>query len=107
MFSNGFAEAGYHKQIANRITEPYQFIKVVLTTTEHENWFKLRLANDADPTVKALGEAMLKAYTEAESEVLTDKVWHTPYVDHIYNENGVFEGYCIWEQHRDEDGCVS
>ena len=21
-------------------------------------------------------------------------------------ENGVFEGYCIWEQHRDEDACV-
>lgn len=106
MFSNAFAEAGYHKQVANRITEPYQFIKVVLTTTEYENWFKLRLANDADPTVKALGEVMLKAYNEAEAEILTDKVWHTPYVDHICNENGVFESYCVWEQYHDEDACV-
>ena len=49
---------------------------------------------------------MLKAYTEAEAEMLTDKVWHTPYVDHIYNENEVFESYCVWEQHHDEDTCV-
>ena len=61
-----------------------KYLIVVLTTTEYENWFKLRLANDADPTVKALGETMLKAYNEAEAEILTDKVWHTPYVDHLF-----------------------
>ena len=43
---------------------------------------------------------------ELGKKIQPDKVWHTPYVDHICNENGVFESYCIWEQHRDEDACV-
>ena len=34
-----FAKAGYHKQIVNRLLEPFSHINVVVTATEWENFF--------------------------------------------------------------------
>jgi hypothetical protein len=43
-----------HKQIANRILEPWSHIKVVASATEWDNFFKLRIADDAQPEIKEL-----------------------------------------------------
>ena len=48
-----------HKQVVNRITEPYQHMKVVLTGTDFSNWFWLRYHADADPTIAELANKML------------------------------------------------
>lgn len=50
--------AGAHKQVANRILEPWSHISVVLTSTDFSNWFALRCHPNADPTLKALADAM-------------------------------------------------
>ena len=39
-----------HKQIANRITEPFQMIKVVCTATDFDNFFNLRIHCLSDDT---------------------------------------------------------
>lgn len=49
---------GIHKQHINRILEPFQFIKVVVTATEWDNFFKLRLAPDAQPEMQELAKAI-------------------------------------------------
>ena len=79
MWAEVFAEAGYHKQIANRLIEPYQWMKTVMTATEDDNWFWLRDHNDADPTIHALASVMWEAKQASEPVVLTPNDWHMPY----------------------------
>lgn len=49
---------GIHKQHINRILEPFQFIKVIVTATDWYNFFVLRLAPDAQPEIRELANAI-------------------------------------------------
>lgn len=49
---------GIHKQHINRILEPFQFIHVIVTATEWDNFFNLRLAPDAQPEMQDLAKAI-------------------------------------------------
>ena len=76
-----FDKAGYHKQIVNRVTEPYQFIKVVVSATEWENFFHLRLHKDAQPEIQELARCIKQAMDESEPTSLVVGCYHTPYVE--------------------------
>lgn len=71
---------GLHKQIANRITEPWMTMKTVISGTEWANFFWLRNHADAQPEIKALAEAMTVAYTTHLPVPLQPGEWHLPYV---------------------------
>lgn len=73
-----------HKQVINRITEPYQHMKVVLTGTDFANWFWLRDHTEADPTIAELAGKMLVSYNQSKPELLLDGQWHLPYVATTY-----------------------
>lgn len=49
-------ELGLHKQIVNRILEPYTWITEIVTGVDHawENFFKLRCAPDAEPHIQKI-----------------------------------------------------
>lgn len=67
-----------HKQTLNRALEPWSRIKVLVTATEWDNFFKLRLAPDAQPEIQNLAQAMksaMDASTPVESKI------HLPYAD--------------------------
>lgn len=83
-FAEGFADADYHKQVANRLLEPFQMMKTILTATELKNFFWLRVDEDADPTIRTLATLMHEAYEESVPELLVSGEWHTPYVGHEY-----------------------
>ena len=70
-------EIGYHKQIVNRITEPFQWISVVCTATEWSNFFNLRLHEDAQPEIRILAEKMAESFRNSRP---VGKNWHLPYV---------------------------
>lgn len=72
-----------HKQVINRILEPYQFIRVCVTSTNWNNWFNLRNHPDADPTIHALAETMEKAMEESEPYRLMPGQWHVPFVKEV------------------------
>lgn len=78
-----------HKQVVNRILEPFQHIKVVMTTTEDANFFYLRNHSDADPTIKALAEAMLEARDHSIPNILNDGEWHVPYFNEGFWQPGM------------------
>lgn len=69
-----------HKQIANRLTEPFQFIKVVCTATEWDNFFALRLHEDAQPEIQELARVMKGAMEESTPEELEAGEHHLPYI---------------------------
>lgn len=77
--AKGFAAVGYHKQVVNRLLEPFSHISVVVTATEWDNFFALRCHPDADPTMRALAEAMRDAI-QASKPTWPVGDWHLPYV---------------------------
>lgn len=79
VYARAFAAAGYHKQIVNRLLEPFAHISVVITATEWQNFFDLRCHPDADPTMRAMAEAMRDAIAGSVPEENPDG-WHLPYV---------------------------
>lgn len=73
---------GLHKQIANRLLEPWAHINVVVTATDYENFFALRMHPDAQPEMQALAHAMWVAREESTPELVLSGQWHLPYVPH-------------------------
>ena len=84
-------ELGLHKQIANRILEPFQHISVVLTATDFDNWFELRAHPDAQPEIQALAIEMQKAIAESIPRELKPSEWHLPYVTTEERNDGFFK----------------
>jgi thymidylate synthase ThyX len=72
--------AGLHKQIVNRVLEPFQLIKTIVTSTQWNNWFWLRDHEDAQPEIAELAAVMAMAYDASEPELLVKGEWHVPYV---------------------------
>jgi thymidylate synthase ThyX len=72
---------GLHKQIANRIVEPWMWITVIVTATEWENFFKLRQHEDAQPEIKRIADMMAALYYDRDPSGfahLAEGEWHTP-----------------------------
>lgn len=80
-------KAGYHKQIVNRLTEPFQFIRVVCTATEWDNFFHLRLDKAAQPEIRELASCMKAALDTQDWKDLEEGQWHAPYVGNGYADN--------------------
>lgn len=82
-YSEAMANLGAHKQVANRVTETYQWMKLVVTYTEGNNWFWLRDHTDADPTIHELASKMWAALTVHPAFVIHPGEWHVPYVNRV------------------------
>lgn len=85
---NLLTKLGLHKQIANRLTEPYQMMKVVVTATEWDNFFNLRIDKDAQPELVMLADKMFSAMQDSSPKTLKEGQWHLPYVDSIEYAEG-------------------
>lgn len=73
-------EIGVHKQIVNRLLEPFSSITVICTGTEYQNFFNQRCHPDAQPEIRALADAMKEAYDASEPEQLKEGEWHLPFI---------------------------
>lgn len=79
------ADQGVHKQIANRILEPYQWMRAIVSATEWVNWDELRIHPDAEPNIHKLASMMCESRRNSPArmvEVGEDFTanWHLPYV---------------------------
>lgn len=75
------SELGVHKQLANRLIEPYSWQTVIVTSTEWSNFFGLRCNLDAQPEIKVPAEMMETALDSSTPTELHAGDWHLPYVD--------------------------
>jgi hypothetical protein len=80
--ARAFTEAGYHKQIVNRLLEPFAHINVVVTATDWANFFGLRDHPDAEPHIAILAREMKLVMGASTPLKLKVGEWHLPYVDH-------------------------
>lgn len=72
--------AGYHKQVTNRLLEPFMWVKVIVTATEWDNFFSLRLHKDAQPEMALLASKMREALEQSNPVTLQPGQWYLPYV---------------------------
>lgn len=73
-------DTGVHKQWANRLLEPFSWHTVVVTATEWENFFNLRISNLAQPEIRRAAEMMLEAMNASTPTPRGSCAWHLPYV---------------------------
>jgi thymidylate synthase ThyX len=97
-FARSLHGLGVHKQIANRLLEPFQWMKTIVTATEWDNFFELRRHPDAEPHFQLLAEAMWRAIIDSGSPVprgsdpSVAENWHLPYLT-AYERSQAAEHY--------------
>jgi thymidylate synthase ThyX len=69
-----------HKQVANRLLEPFMWHTVIVTATEWENFWNLRCHPDAQPEIRLTAEAMRAAIEASEPAELDRDDWHLPLI---------------------------
>lgn len=71
---------GAHKQIVNRLLEPFTYIDVLVTATGYANWFTLRDHKDAQPEIRELAQLMRVEYNQSIPHEIHVGEWHLPYI---------------------------
>jgi hypothetical protein len=77
--ARGFSNAGYHKQIVNRLLEPFSHITVVCSSTNWSNFLALRDHPDAEPHIQILAAEIRNAVDDAIVQELQPGDWHLPF----------------------------
>jgi hypothetical protein len=69
---------GLHKQIINRLLEPWMYITIIDTATERTNYYSLRYHKAAEPHFQALAKASWEAEQASVPRRLDYGEWHLP-----------------------------
>lgn len=74
---------GVHKQVTNRLLEPFMWHTVIVTATEWDNFFNLRCHESAHPEIRIIANLMKSVYNNSKPKKLSYDEWHLP----LINEN--------------------
>ncbi len=80
------AEMGVHKQWANRLLEPFAWHTVIVTATEWDNYWALRISEHAQPEIRIVSEMMKECYDAGTPQPIDNTYWHLPLVGAKYGE---------------------
>jgi thymidylate synthase ThyX len=78
---NELLQLGLHKQVANRLLEPFMWQTILMTATDLENFFSLRAHEAAQPEFQHLAFLMLAEYNKSVPNELEAGEWHIPFAD--------------------------
>lgn len=78
--------AGLHKQWSNRPLEWFGCIDVLVTATDFQNWFALRIDDGAQPEIRALAIRMRDQLLISRPRQLRPGEWHLPYISNRERE---------------------
>lgn len=79
--AKAFSEAGYHKQLANRLIEPFLHITVLVSSTWWLNFLELRDHPAAEPHIQLLAKEIRKCLEDKSTvQDLKPGEWHLPFV---------------------------
>lgn len=76
---NSLSELNIHKQNINRALESFQYIKVLVTSTEWSNFLLLRNHKDAQPEIQELASIIERELRLNEPEYIGVGGWHLPF----------------------------
>lgn len=69
-----------HKQVANRLLEPFMWHTVIVSSTTWENFWNLRCHPDAQPEIRLIAMKMREAVGDSEPAQLGLDEWHLPLI---------------------------
>lgn len=69
-----------HKQLVNRVLEPFSTITTIITATDFRNFYLQRCHPAAQPEIQALAIAMMEAQQESMPVELDWGEWHLPFI---------------------------
>jgi thymidylate synthase ThyX len=69
-----------HKQVANRLLEPFMWHTVIVSSTTWDNFFNLRCHPDAQPEIRLIATKMREAVERSVPTRLEPDEWHLPLV---------------------------
>jgi thymidylate synthase ThyX len=72
---------GVHKQIVNRVLEPWMWASVIVSATTYDNFFTLRCHPDAQPEIKRVADLMRSAYEQSRPREVETGAWHLPFIE--------------------------
>lgn len=75
-----FYEAGYHKQVVNRLLEPFMHVDSLVSSTTWANFTWLRDHHAAEPHIQELARCVIKVLEETVPVVKDPGHWHLPYI---------------------------
>lgn len=78
--AEAMAGMGLHKQVANRVLEPFQWMHVIATTSNTSNFFGLRSHKDAQPEIKLVANLWHEALEQTPVKLIKQDDWHLPYI---------------------------
>jgi len=84
------AESGVHKQWANRLLEPFAWQTIIVTSTEWDNYWALRVSEMAQPEIHTVSAMMKKMYEASAPRLVTldDPLpYHLPLVGEEYEDD--------------------
>lgn len=83
---------GVHKQVTNRLLEPFMWHTAIISATDYKNFFGLRNNTLAQPEIHELARLMNIEYDKSEPTVLCEDEWHLPYLrDEDWYGDGTLE----------------
>jgi thymidylate synthase ThyX len=78
--ASALSELKVHKQVVNRVLEPFMWHTAIISATEWENFFELRCAPNAQPEMQTAAKTMRDAMRASEPRELSVGEWHMPLV---------------------------
>jgi thymidylate synthase ThyX len=69
-----------HKQVVNRLLEPFLWHTVIVTATEWDNFFELRCAPNAQPEIREAALRMRAARDVSTPQRVGPGEWHLPFI---------------------------
>jgi thymidylate synthase ThyX len=75
-----------HKQVANRLLEPFMWHTVIVSSTCWENFFNLRCHPDAQPEIRLIATKMREARERSVPTRLEAEEWHLPLIGQAERE---------------------
>lgn len=78
--AESFAAAGFSKQVANRLMEPFMYIDGLITSSQWANFFWLRDHEAAEPHFEDLAKMVSEAFSLSTPGEIPHGVWHLPYI---------------------------
>lgn len=89
-WASSLAHINAHKQLVNRVLEPFMWHTVIVTATEWSNFFALRANPAAQPEIRYAAEMMLQAYEDSRPTLVQEGEWHLPLIQ-PEERDGTFE----------------
>lgn len=86
-----------HKQVINRVLEPWMLMTVVVTATDWNNWRALRAHPDAQPEIYELAKQVVELLDKTEPFQLRSGELHVPFVERERDENGGLQYFVVSE----------